>query len=193
MSDQVKLYGEFTEMSDKNEYLIIKFRASTMNIDELWESGSLSASFLSSFWGTFFPMQHKDSKQRKAEMKDSVRYIAAELIGNAVKFSYEPLFLIRIALCMCDDALHFYVTNSVKPDDVENYQNFILNLLESDPDQLYLEQMEKNAMEENEESRMGFLTMILDHGANLAWKFEENKEFGIQTATTMARLPIVRD
>jgi hypothetical protein len=53
--------------------------------------------------------------------------------------------------------------------------------------------MEKNALEESEESRMGFLTMILDHGADLAWKFEENEEFGIQVATTMARLPIKRD
>ncbi|MDM8550125.1 hypothetical protein QUF72_08615 [Desulfobacterales bacterium HSG2] len=191
MPDKVKLFGNFAEMDDGEEHLLIKVKAATLNIDELWESGSLSASFLSSFWGKFFPSSNKASK---AEMKDAVRYIAGELVGNAVKFSHEPDILIRIALCMSENELHFYVTNSVAPKAVGEYQEFIKKLADSDPDELYVEQMEKNALDDDsDESHMGFLTIILDYGACLAWKFEEHEDSGIHIATTMARLPVVRN
>ncbi len=191
MSD--KLFGNFTEMNDNEEHMLIKFRAATLNMDELWESGSLSASFLSRFWGTFFPSHDKTSKRVKAEMKDAVRFIAGELIGNAVKFTYEPHFLIKITLCMSDNELHFYVTNSISPEDDKEYQTFVEKIVTEDPDELYLEQMEKNALEENEESRMGFLTMILDYGAVPTWKFEKDEDSGVRTVTTMVRLPVVRN
>lgn len=190
MPDKVKLFGNFIEMGDDEEYLLIKFKAATLDIDELWESGSLSAAFLSSFWGKFFPLSDKASN---AKMKDAVRYIAGELIGNAVKFTHEPDILIKIALCMSENDLHFYVTNSVSPQAVEEYQTFIKKLSDDDPDELYIEQMEKNALDDDsDESHIGFLTIILDYGACLAWKIEEHEDSGIHIVTTMARLPVVR-
>ncbi len=190
MPDKMKIFGNFSKMNDNKEHLLIKFKAGHLNIDELWKSGSLSASFLSSFWGTFFPSSDKVSK---AEIKDSVRYIAGELIGNAVKFSSEPNFLIKISLGMSDNELQFHVTNSIRQEDASEYQNYIQKLLKGDPDELYLEQMEENALEDSEQSRMGFLTMILDYGAELAWEFEEGEDSKVMAATTMVRLPIVRN
>jgi hypothetical protein len=160
-------------------------------MDELWESGSLSASFLSSFWGKFFPLSDKASK---SQIKDAVRYIAGELIGNAVKFTYEPDILIKIALCLSENELYFYVTNSVSPQAIKTYQTFIKKLSDGDPDALYIDQMEKNALDDDsDESQMGFLTIILDYGASLAWKIEEHEDSGIHIVTTMARLPVVRN
>ncbi len=67
-----------------------------------------------------------------------MRYIAGELIGNAVKFSCEPNFLVRIALCLSDEQLHFYVTNSLRPEDAAEYRDFITKIIDNDPDELYL-------------------------------------------------------
>ncbi|MDM8526103.1 hypothetical protein QUF80_22235 [Desulfococcaceae bacterium HSG8] len=190
MSDKNEIFGNYMEMNPGQEHMTLQFRAALMNIDELWESGALSASFLSNFWGKFFPSKDQEGR---TEMKDAVRYIAGELIGNAVKFSYEPDFLIRIALCLSDEELHFYVTNSVRNEDAGDFKNFIRKILDNDPDELYIEQMEKNASEESDESRMGFLTMILDYGAEPAWEFKTDEDMGIQTVTTMLRLSVVRN
>lgn len=189
MPGNVKYFGNYSERQFSEEHMVLQFKAATLDTDELWESGTLSAAFLSKFWGNFFPTSDKASR---AEIKDSVRYIAGELIGNAVKFSYEPDFLVQITLCLSENELHFFVKNSVEPDCADAYQQFVQKLLCSDPEGMYFEQMEKNALEDNGESRIGFLTIMLVYGANLAWKFEKNDGMDAITATTMVRMPIVR-
>lgn len=48
-------------------------------------------------------------------------------------------------------------------------------------------------MDESTESRMGFLTMILDYDAEPAWEFTAAEDEPFQTVTTMLRLPVVRN
>ncbi len=192
MSDHLKMFGKYVEMEENvNEYMVISFSATTLAIDELWDSSALSAKFLSGFWGRFFPKGDKDAKQIRSEMEDTVRYISAELLGNAVKFSFQPEFVIRIGLYMINGELRFYVTNSVNPDKLDEFQDFIQTILTEDLNELYLHQMEKNAEEDSTESRMGFLTLILDYEALIAWKFEKDKDTHV--VTTMVCLPIVRN
>jgi hypothetical protein len=50
--------------------------------------------------------------------------------------------------------------------------------------------MEKNARSDSQESRMGYLTIILDYEATLSWKFEHRE--GAELVTTAARLPVIR-
>lgn len=191
MIENIKILGNYTEMNYEEEHMIIQFRASTLNIDELWQSGSLSATFLSKFWGKFFPIQ--EDTCFRADVIDSVRYVAGELIGNAVKFGCEPNFLIKIGLCMSEQELHFYVTNDIKIEDVDKYEKYIQKISDRSPEELYLEQMEKNALDDNNDSCMGFLTIIMDYGAEIAWKFEKKHDLETVTATIMVRLTIVRE
>ena len=83
----------------------------------------------------------------------------------------------------------FILSNYINAEQKEKLSQFLTKFCATDPMDYFIEQMEKNAMEDSEESRMGFLTMILDYGATLAWKFEQNNS-GINIATTMAKLPI---
>ena len=192
MTEDVRIFGEYLELEDKvREYMVISFSATTLAIDELWDSSALSAKFLSGFWGHFFPKGDKKSRKIRNEIEDSVRYISAELLGNAVKFSFMPEFIIRIGLYMVNGELRFYVTNSVSPDKIHDFQVFIQKILSEDLNEMYLTQMEKSAEEGSTESRMGFITMMLDYETPIAWKFE--KEDNVDVVTTMVRLPIVRD
>ena len=186
-----RYFGDYLEASDSiKEYMDMNFSSSTLNINDLWESSALSAKFLSSFWGKFFPLSDKEHRESRRVMEDSVRFIAAELLGNAVKFGYGKEFDIRINLHMEQNELRFYVTNTVDPAAIDGFQAFILRLLTEDLNELYLAQMEKNAEAGSTESRMGYLTMILDYDANLSWKFQ--KAGGADIVTTAARLPVVR-
>jgi hypothetical protein len=55
-----------------------------------------------------------------------------------------------------------------------------------------MEQLMHNAESENEDgSSMGYLTMLHDYGATLAWKFAPSRQDAdVVTVTTMARLSV---
>lgn len=191
--NQSKIFGAFIEMNegDMKGRLSLSFQAMTLNIDELWEGSTLSAKFLSTFWGKFFPDHCSVSQHIRKQVEDEVHYVSGELLGNAVKFSHEPEYMIEICLYLCERELRFYVTNSLNPDDEDEFQAFITRILNEDTSALFLEQLEKSASGESDESGVGFLTMINDYGITLSWKFEK-KARGMKTVTTLARLPIVR-
>jgi hypothetical protein len=191
-----KTFGNFIEMNKTQEYLVISFSSSTLSIQDRWRNNSLSADFLASYWGTFFPAHPNEHKHQRTDVQDTVSYIANELLENAIKFSYEPAQIpVKIGLYLSTHVLRFYVTNSVDPQNIERFQGYIENLLKEDPGELYLRQLELNASEEgSSESRLGFLTILTDYEAQLGWKFETIQQ-GEQTyhlVTTMVEIEIVR-
>lgn len=193
----IKTFGNFTEMSVAQEYLIISFSSATLSIQDRWRNNSLSADFLANYWGTFFPAHPTESKQQRAEVQDTVSYIANELLENAIKFSYEPAQIpIKIGIYLSTHLLRFYVSNSIDPETVITFQDYIEKLLTEDPGELYIQQLERNASEEeNTESHLGYLTLLNDYDARLGWKFEPVASEEGQThtvVTTMVELEIVR-
>lgn len=192
--NQNKIFGDFIEISEgeMKGRLSLSFQAMNLDIDQLWEGSTLSAKFLSTFWGKFFPDHSGVSAHIRKQVADEVHYIAGELLGNAVKFSYEPEYMIEICLYLYEKELRFYITNSLSAESQDKLQRFITRILTEDTSALFLEQIEKSAAGENDESGVGFLTMINDYGIRLSWKFEENTR-GVKTVTTLARLPIVRE
>ena len=75
---------------------------------------------------------------------------------------------------------------------LDKFQEFIQELLSSDPEELYVQQIEKSAEDENgEASGLGFLTMLNDYSAKLGWKFETiQEEPKIIAVTTMVLVPV---
>lgn len=193
----VKNFGHFTEMSSTQEYLIISFSSATLSIQDRWRNNSLSADFLANYWGTFFPAHPNETKHHRVEVQDTVSYTANELLENAIKFSYEPAKIpIRIGIYLSTHILRFYVSNSVDPESVAQFQAYIQELLTEDPGDLYIRQLERNASDEdNTESHLGFLTLLNDYDARLGWKFEtvQDDVGRDQTVvTTMVEMGIVR-
>ncbi len=189
-----EIFGDFNEMGDSQEFLVISFSPTTIPIQERWRGNSLSADFLAEYWGTFFPIQNSSSHHKRAEVKDAVSYISNELLENAIKFSYEASgYPMNICLYLSDDSLRFYMSNSIDPQAVGKFQDLIRKILTEDPDELYIRQLEINVTSDSGDSGLGFLMMINDYGANLAWKFETvQQDPEIITVTTMVRLAIVR-
>lgn len=191
-----EVFGNFTDAGRSQEFLIISFSPHSLPDQDQWRNNSLSADFLADYWGTFFPVQNKSSHPGRTEVRDAVSFIANELLENAVKFSHHPsAHPVSIALYLSDNDLKFYVANSIDPRTVKRFQHTIRDLLTGDPDEMYIHQLEKNALDESDgDSCMGFLTMLNDYGARLAWKFEtvhQNPE--IIVVTTMVRLAIMRN
>ena len=191
-----QIFGDFIDdLPPSQEYLIVGFSPSSVPLKQRWRNNGLSADFLADYFTTFFPSRQSDRAQsdRQAEIKSAVSYIANELLENAIKFNDETSqYPISIHLQLHNDKLVFLTTNSISAEAAEKFQAFIQELMTSDPNELYIHQLEKSAEDEsNTISGLGILTMINDYLAEIGWKFETvQKETEVITVTTMVQLPV---
>lgn len=176
------------------EYLILSFSPSSISLRQRWRNNYLSADFLADYLSTFFlgNNDRQPDSDKQAEIKSAVSYIANELLENGMKYSTQMSSLpISIQIHLNPDLIVFQLTNSIPAKHTQQFQNRIQTLLDCDPDELYLAQLEKNAIEENEESSLGLLTMLTDYGVKLGWKFELLPQKPTEVAvTTMVQLEI---
>jgi hypothetical protein len=185
-------FGKFIERQEEyGEYLKIGFSPTSRPLQQRWRNNGLSADFLADYLSTFFPGGDTAAAERQGKLKGTVSYIANELLENAMKFSYLPShYAISLAMYLEPDAISLYVTNSVDPQALATFQQYIQRLLSEDPHDLYLEQLLHNAeADHGGGSGLGILTMLNDYGATIAWKFEPvAPEAEVMTVTTMVRV-----
>jgi hypothetical protein len=187
-----QIFGDFIEVPPlSNEFLVIGFSPTSIPLQQRWRNNGLSANFMADYVTTFFPKSEYDSTAfyRQTEIKSAVSFIANELLENAMKFSDDTLNQpINIQLYLKTDRLIFVVVNSIPPHVVEPFQVFIKKLINSDPQELYIQQIEQN-VESDTQSGLGYLTMINDYSSRLGWKFETiPTEPEIVTVATMVQL-----
>ena len=191
----IQNFGDFIEQSASQEYLIIGFSPSSIPLKQRWRNNGLSADFLADYLTSFFPGNEDDPStiDRQAEIKSAVSYIANELLENAMKFNDETSeYPIDIKLQLESDGVIFSVANSIHPQAVGKFQAYIQHLLASEPSELYMEQLEKNAADDNcTGSGLGLLTMLSDYTAKIGWKFQTvQKDPELIAVTTMVQLTV---
>lgn len=186
-----RIFGEYFDIDTSQEYLTINFSPNRLSITNRWRNNGLSADFLADYWSTFFPSDDYSSQKNAMHIKNIVGYIANELLENGMKFHCKTSDLpISISIHLFPDELILYMKNCVDATASERFQAYITMILNEDIEELYLRQLENNAQEtEHTTSQMGFLTMVHDYQASLAWKFEPLSEpHGAQQVSTMVRL-----
>jgi hypothetical protein len=192
----IQTFGDFIEdLPSSQEYLIIGFSTSSAPLKQRWRNNGLSADFLADYLTTFFPSceNEPDTRQRQIEMKGSVSYIANELLENAMKFNYEKYSsLISIQLYLYSEKIIFIIANNIDPQQVNEFQIRIDKLMRSDLEELYIQQLEKNAEKKNgDSSGLGLITILNDYQARMGWKFESCQDNPQQiTLTTMVQLVV---
>ncbi|MDB9511289.1 DUF6272 family protein [Kamptonema animale CS-326] len=191
----IQIFGDFEEPPFTQEYLIIGFSPSSFPLKQRWRNNGLSADFLADYLATFFPGNEQEpaSIEKQAQVKSAISYVANELLENAMKFNDETCqYPISIRLHLESGRVAFLMTNSIPPQAVDKFQAYIQELTTSDPNELYIYQLEKNAADENcTASGLGLLTMINDYEAKLGWKFETvQKDPEVIAVTTMVQLTV---
>lgn len=139
-----------------------------------WSNYGLSADFLGDYFAAFFPGDTVENSplNRRETVKAAVSYIANELLENAVKYSDEVVKRpISISLYLYEDKIIFQSINHTSPAIADKYCRFIQQVLTSDLDELYTQQLEQTALG-NGESNMGLLTMMNDYAARFGWQFQ---------------------
>lgn len=186
MAETFGNYEDISQARTQNqEYLNLSFSPSSIPIKQRWRNNGLSADFLGDYFTTFFPKSENDpaSLRRQNEIKNAVSYIANELLENAMKFSDEHLnHPISIRLMLDKDRIIFSETNGVSREQADSFRTFINKVMSEDPNELYMQQLEENAMTDSS-AGLGYLTMVNDYGAELAWHFEDVGDNGVAVTT----------
>jgi len=188
--------GDFPQsLPPSQEYLILSFSPGSIPLQQRWRNNCLSADFLADYLSTFFlkddEQQPETEKQR--EIKSAVSYIANELLENGMKYCVKNSALpISIQIHLTPKVIVLQLTNSVTIEQSQHFQAQIEKLLAGNPSEMYLAQLEQNALEENEPlSNLGLLTMLHDYNAKIGWHFEPPSSQSESIAvTTMVQLLI---
>ncbi|MFN5923218.1 MAG: slr1658 superfamily regulator, partial [Pseudanabaena sp.] len=100
---------------------------------------------------------------------------------------------VNLEVHLFSDHLIFLSKNSVSPKEISGFQSYIQEVITGDIGQMYIDQVEKNVTnQEEEKSGLGYFTMIMDYDAVLGWKFEESEnDSHVTMVTTMVHLPLL--
>jgi hypothetical protein len=193
---ETQILGDFIEeFPPEHDSLELTFTPSSRPIQQRWRNNRLSAHFVADYLSSFLPLDEEDasSEKRIKQSKGAVSYVANELLENAIKFtdnnsSYKVKFGIHF-IEEIEIIAVIFATNFAKLESVNKLQALIKEILSSDPNELYLQQLEKNAETESETSGLGLLTMINDYSAKIGWRFETVPEsVDTMLVTTIAQI-----
>ncbi len=183
-------FGEFLDEPGGAgaEFLSLSFSPSSMPLKQRWRNNGLSADFLGDYVTTFLPRNADEpaATRRQAEVRGAVSYIANELLENAMKFNDESGDApISMQLYLNADSVVFVESNDADAERSAAFRGFIERLAGADPGELYIQQMEANALSDSS-AGLGFLTMISDYEAQLAWRFRpEGSGYRVTTQVTV--------
>ncbi|MCT7981775.1 DUF6272 family protein [Laspinema sp. A4] len=187
-----EIFGDFIhDLPPGHDYLDIGFSANSRPIKDRWRNNLLSAYFVADYLATFLPIDDNDpqAKRRLKDYKGSVSYVANELLENTMKFhSPSDEYPVRFGIHFIEGPKKTIVLmsrNTVTLESGDRFKAFIEELLSSDPQELYMKRVEEN----EEDSGLGFLTMIIDYSAKLGWKFDPIPNTpNLMLATTLVQL-----
>ncbi|MEM7715284.1 MAG: DUF6272 family protein [Cyanobacteria bacterium P01_A01_bin.68] len=191
----VQVFGDFVESTHKKENLTLGFSPSSVPISERWRNNGLSADYIAEYLATVLNNEDNESDEAEylAEIKSSASYIANELLENGMKYCNEHTeYPITFHIELVSNEIRFFLENTIIPSNAERLKEFINELDNSDPDEFYIRQLEKNAeaeLEDNTSSGLGFLSIINDYSAKLGWKFQTVDQSSlVMSVTTLVRL-----
>ncbi|MTF39176.1 DUF6272 family protein [Cyanobacterium aponinum UTEX 3222] len=180
MGHRMQTFGNFIDkFPPEQDSLELTFTPTSVPLKKRWRNNRLSAYFIADYFTTFLPLDDSQIEEQKRihESKSAVSYVANELLENAMKYNYEE------AHSQIKFGVHFlqnssliavvFASNSVTVNNQKKLENFIHKLQNNDPENLYIEHLEKNALEEDQCSGLGILTIINDYNGEIGWKFEK--------------------
>ena len=189
-----QVFGKFTEdFSDRSEFLVLGFSPSSLPIQLRWKTNGLSADFLGDYVKNFFPGDTSAALSKQTEVRSAVSFIANELLENAMKYSYKEAGQpVNLEVNLFSDRLIFLSKNSLHQNAIANFQSFIQEITTGDISEMYINQVEKSAVNDDAESSgLGYLTMIMDYEAKLGWKFEQaENNADVTIVTTLVELAL---
>lgn len=184
-----KMIGNFRSNSDDTEHLSVVFSKGSLPIEHRWRNNSLTADFVANYASTFLDPQ---KLERIHEIKDSVSYVANELLENGLKYhdaSDDDDAGLSLRCEIHDKGLILTVSNRVATAAAASLEALARELLVRDVSELYFEKIERS---NGESAGLGLITMVHDYDAQLAWRLSPH-ESGRVTVSSQAFISLPQE
>ncbi len=172
MAAKVQVFGEYLEEAKKplsQALLVIDSRELMRN----WRTVSLSSDFFAKYYSYYFPYKEKAQERiSRDSAENSISFVLNELIENTAKYSNAGDQTVSIRIWLLEEDIIFSLSNFVTARLGESFARLAREILESNPEELYLKRLERNTQEQEGGSGLGYLTLINDYGIALGFKFE---------------------
>ncbi|MDS7594188.1 slr1658 superfamily regulator [Agrobacterium tumefaciens] len=143
-----------------------------------WRHSGLTSDFIAEVMS----MPYAFAKNDYAVVHHSIAYLTNELIENAVKFRLPSEIVIEA--CLAATTVLIRVKNAVDAETSVLFQHKLRQILDRDPGELLIQQIEANALSDDNASGLGLLTLLSDYGARMAWEFDDVDERSVILTTT---------
>jgi len=197
LKTMTQIFGQFIEeFPPEHDSLELTFTPSSRPIKQRWRNNRLSAHFVADYLSSFLPVDEEDasSEKRIKQSKGAVSYVANELLENAIKFNKDDItYKVKFGIHFIGETevtAVIFASNSVNQQGANKLKEFIEEIMDSDPNELYLQQLEKNAESESDTSGLGLLTMINDYSAKIGWKFDRRPDSDTIIVTTVVQIRV---
>jgi hypothetical protein len=153
-----------------------------------WRRVSLSSDFLAKYYSYFFPYYEKATEiLSRHDAENSISFVLNELIENTAKYSNTGDKTVNIKIMLLEKILLFDISNFITEKMAKSFLSLAQEILEGNPEELYMERLERNMEKDIGDSGLGYLTLINDYGIVLGFKFEKI-EHDIIRVTVQAKM-----
>lgn len=173
------VYGNFVEPKPfEGEFLDIAIAMSSGSVEADWRKNTLCAEFIAKYMLNTISALRSEDEIEPRDIKDAINYIANEMFENAVKFTSSignrsVTFTVHID----GTTIRFYVRNRIDEPQIAPFQTLIAELLNGDVSEMYFARLEANIDNDSESSSgLGYLSIMNDYDADIAWKFESSND-----------------
>ncbi|MEZ4322309.1 MAG: hypothetical protein R3F61_32850 [Myxococcota bacterium] len=140
-----------------------------------WGRCSLTANYLAGYVAPSFA----NSDSARVE----ISIILDELIENAVKFCADVEEPVVVTVDNFGRAVRLQVSNLCREHHAEDLGRSIARVLTHDPEELFVEQVEEAATEDELASRLGFITLSMNEAVRLGARISRSSREGFYTVT----------
>ncbi len=142
-----------------------------------WRRCSLTADFWSRYIALFAPPSTPPGILCRDDVESVLAYLLNELFENVAKFSGGPVQTGYYRVWVLKEQLIFEITNHIEAQKQQPFIELIQEIFENDPDELYFKKLEENVELDQDESGLGYLTLIKDYNVRFAFCFQPAAHF----------------
>lgn len=142
----------------------VEFRFLPVDFLTHWNRCGLSANFLAEF-------QSYDYENR-TRLINIISTVMNELVENAIKFSAKGREEVRVCVSNFSSDIEIEISNVSEGKHAQHLSKMVSQIQETDPEELFLNQIVASAESHADESGLGLITICKDFGARVEFNCE---------------------
>jgi hypothetical protein len=188
MLKDLQILGEYTDEARVKPLSQTSLIVDSVDMTENWRRVSLTSDFMAKYYSYYFPYREKAKERISREAaENSISFVLNELIENTAKYTDSANKTVTVKILLLEEHIIFQVSNFVTPGPADSFFNLARDILESNPEELYIKRLEKNTEADSGDSGLGYLTLINDYGVAMGFRFEKQGQ-DLFRVTVQARM-----